>query len=97
MISMKENTNYRITCDFVLDDANYIAWVLPYYELSDEELVQLPITRYSYIAHLFSLEGFKTFELFQDDKGDWRTPASPLFIDAKVVYVLNYVMGRLLK
>lgn len=69
----------------------------PYYELSELELKVYNISEYNYVVHLFSMEGFKTFEMFPDAELRWTTNASPLLVDKEIVEIMGYVLVNALK
>jgi hypothetical protein len=91
---MGHTSKYRITCEFDFNGNRYIAWLCPYYELSDQELKIYHITEYNYVVHLFSLEGFKTFEMFLDDDLHWISNAPPLLIDTSIIEIISYVLVK---
>ena len=95
--TMERHSRYFITCEFEYNQTDYIAYICPYYELSDLEISLYKITEYTYVVHLFSLEGFKTFEMFPDDELCWTTNASPLLISKEIVFILAYVLVTTLK
>ena len=89
---MDDFSGYRITCEFTYRQKNYIAYVCPFYELSDYEAEVYNITEFAYIVHLFSLEGFKSFEMFPDNDLNWTTNASELLVDKDIVHIIAYVL-----
>jgi hypothetical protein len=95
--SMERHSPYFITCEFEYKQINYIGYICPYYELSELEMRMYKITEYTYVVHLFSFEGFKTFEMFPDDELCWTTNASPLLISKEIVFILAYVLATTLK
>jgi hypothetical protein len=94
---MHQHSKYHITCEFEYKDSKYIAWLCPYYELSDVERQAYTITQYNYVVHLFSLEGFKTFEMFPDEELHWTTNASALLVDKEIVEIMGYVLVNAFK
>ncbi|MEI9806956.1 MAG: hypothetical protein WDO16_03215 [Bacteroidota bacterium] len=94
---MGQHSRYYITCEFEYKEVSYIAYICPYYELSDHEMRLYQITEYTYVVHLFSLEGFKTFEMFPDDQLCWTTNASSLLIDREIVSIIAYVLVNALR
>lgn len=94
---MDHQSKYYITCEFEYREVNYIAYICPYYELSDFEMKQYKVTEFTYVVHLFSLEGFKTFEMFPDDQMHWTTNASALLIDREIADIIAYVLVNVLR
>ena len=94
---MDQFSDYRITCEFAYKRKYYIAYISPYYELSDYEMKAYNITEYTYVVHLFSLEGFKTFEIFPDNDLNWITNASGLFVKKEIVGILSYVLTNVFR
>lgn len=94
---MNNNSRYHITCEFEYKDENYIAWLSPYYELSELELKSYNISEYNYVVHLFSMEGFKTFEMFPNHDLHWTTNASALLVDKEIVEIMGYVLVNAFK
>jgi len=95
--SMDQFSDYRITCEFKYKKRYYIAYICPYYELSEYELRAYHIAEYVYVVHLFSLEGFKTFEIFPGDDNKWVTNASGMFVNSQIVSVISYVLTNVFK
>ncbi|MBC7946315.1 MAG: hypothetical protein H7Y42_00435 [Chitinophagaceae bacterium] len=89
---MSNGSQYRLTCEFEYNTEKYIAYLCPYYELSDEELSKYHISNYSYVCHLFSLQGFRTFEMFPDENLHWGTNASSMLVDKEIVEIMGYVL-----
>lgn len=83
---------YRLTCEFEYKRKNYIAYVCPFYELSDYEMRAYDISEFTYVVHLFSFEGFKTFEMFPDEDLRWTTNASELLVNRGIVNIIAYVL-----
>jgi hypothetical protein len=94
---MKAHSKYRISCEFDYNGEKYLAWLCPYYELTDREMEIYQVTEYSYVAHLFSMAGFKTFEMFPGDDLKWTTNAPRGLVEGYVVEVLNYVLVNAFK
>jgi hypothetical protein len=91
------HSRYHITCEFEYKDKYYIAWLTPYYELSDYEMEVYRISEFNYVVHLFSMQGFKTFEMFPDDRAHWTTNASSTLIDKEIVEIVGYVLVNAFK
>ena len=89
---MEQYSDYRITCEFQYKRKYYIAYICPYYELSDYELRAYSIAEYVYVVHLFSFEGFKTFEIFPDDDQKWVTNAPNILVNKEIVGIISYVL-----
>ena len=89
---MDQFSDYRITCEFEYQRRHYIAYICPYYELSDYEMRLYNIAEYTYVVHLFSLQGFKTFEIFPDNDHNWITNASHLLVSREIVGIISYVL-----
>jgi len=89
---MEQFSDYRITCEFKYKRKYYIAYITPYYELSDRELRLYKIAQYMYVVHLFSFQGFKTFEVFPDNDNNWVTNASSLLVNKEIVGIISYVL-----
>jgi hypothetical protein len=89
---MKHYSRYHINCEFDYQGERFIAWLCPYYELTDQEMELYNITEYNYVVHLFSPQGFRTFEMFPDEALRWVTNASPSFVDDYIIDVLGYVL-----
>src|SRR5438128_1163955 len=85
---MDANSGYRITCEFEHNRKYYIAYLCPYYELSDYEMEKYKISEYSYVVHLFSFEGFKTFEMFPDHDNNWMSNASEFFVSNEIIGII---------
>lgn len=49
-----------------------------------------------YVVHLFSFEGFKTFEIFRDHQLCWTTNASELLVDKEIPAIIAYVLASIL-
>ena len=89
---MDQNSGYRITCEFQYKRQYYIAYLCPYYELSDREIRLYNISEYAYVVHLFSYEGFKTFEMFPGNDNAWCTNASELLVNNEIIGIISYVL-----
>ena len=89
---MDPDSGYRITCEFEYKQTYYIAYLCPWYELSEYEMQLYNISEYSYVVHLFSLKGFKTFEMFPDDDNNWTTNAPELLVNSEIVGIISYVL-----
>ena len=94
---MDQHSDYRITCEFQYKQTHYIAYVCPWYELSEYEMQLYNMSEYSYVVHLFSPEGFKTFEMFPGDDQTWTTNASYLLVNRKIVGIISYVLLNVLR
>ena len=90
--------HYRITCELEHNGTIYLAWLCPYYELTETDLRVYRIKHFSYLVHLFSpTDGFKSFEMYPDEKSlSWTTDASALLINKEIVSLLNYVLVKTL-
>jgi hypothetical protein len=91
-VIMNSMSDYKITGEFELNGCWYIAFISPYYILSEEEISLYKISEYSFVAHVFSEEGFKTFEIFPDHHLHWNTNASALLVDREIVEVLGQMI-----
>jgi hypothetical protein len=89
-----QKSQYSVTTEFSHKNSQYIAWVHPYFLLSPEEISFYKIIKYDFVAHLFSLEGFKTFEIYQDESLEWKTNASPLLIDHEIVEIIGQIIAE---
>ena len=94
---MDQFSDYRITCEFKYNRRFYIAYISPYYELSEYEIRAYNIHEYMYVVHLFSLDGFKTFEIFPDKTNTWVTNASNLLVNNQIVGIISYVLTNVFK
>ena len=85
--------DYKICGEFELNGEWHLAFVMPYYSLSEEEINRYRISEFSFVAHVFTLaEGFKTFEIFPDHHLHWKTNASALLVDRDVVEILGQMI-----
>lgn len=89
---MNNMSEYKITGEFELNGVWHLAFISPYYTLSEEEIIRYRISEYSFVAHVFSIEGFKTFEIFPDHDLHWNTNASALLVDKDVVDILGQMI-----
>ncbi len=87
-------SDYKITGEFELNGSWHIAFISPYYAMSEEEITLYKISEYSFVAHVFSEEGFKTFEIFPDHELNWNTNASALLVDKDVVDKVGEMIVR---
>jgi hypothetical protein len=85
-------SDYKICGEFELKGVWHLAYVAPYYALSEEEISHYRITEYSFVAHVFTMEGFKTFEIFPDHHLRWNTNASALLVDKEIVEILGQMI-----
>lgn len=91
-------SKYHITCEFEYNSKRYVAYLCPYYELTELEMVLYKIEEFNYVVHLFSLEeGFKTFEMFPDENLHWTSNASPMLVNKEMTEIMSYVLSNALK
>lgn len=75
--------------EFQAAGIKYIADIWHHKQLSDEEKLKCQIREYSFLVHLFSLQGFRSFEVFIDeDSMQWVTNAEEL-VDPRLVLILG--------
>jgi hypothetical protein len=75
--------------EFQSAGTKYIADIWHHKQLSDEEKLKYQIREYSFLVHLFSLQGFRSFEVFIDeDSMQWVTNAEEL-VDPQLVLMLG--------
>jgi len=94
---MYQDSGYRITCEFEYKRTYYICYLCPWHELSEYEMHLYNISEYSYVVHLFSLKGFKTFEMFPHGDHNWATNASELLVNREIIEIISYVLLRVFR
>ena len=75
--------------EFQAAGEKYIADIRHHRYLSEEEKIKYQIREYSFLVHLFSLRGFRSFEVFIDeDSMQWVTNAEEL-VEPELVALLG--------